>query len=63
MTTLVAAAIVRPVVSVLKLNGENGLGEVSGTQVQLADPLLDGDRTEDVEAGGFVRVLKDQELG
>ena len=36
-----------PVVSVLQLHGQHGLGEVAGSKVQLADPLLDGQGTKD----------------
>ena len=59
MTVLVA--VPGSVVTVLQLNSEDRLCEVSRAKVQLADPLLDGQGTEDVEPGAgrhLVRVLE-----
>jgi len=43
----------RPVVVVLELDGQHRLGEMSGPEVELLDPLLDGEGTEDEASGAL----------
>lgn len=49
--SVVSHAATRPVAVVLQLDSQDSLGEVPGTEVQLPDPLLDGERTEDEVTG------------
>ena len=53
MAVVVATGSRRPLVVVLQLNGQNRFREMPGPEVQLLDPLLDGERTEDQATGAL----------
>lgn len=46
----------------VQLHREDGLGKVSGPEVQLPDPFLDGERTED-EPGSLAVLLEGTQQG